>query len=164
MGTKFSVERIMKVWQGQEYFDDRMFILQLRQAKKSGKNVWAVLTRRNVEGYPTRRVDDFDSKEKATSFIKQVEPLTPRISLGGEAPSTVLTYEEFLSWCENNNISSSLELHRASRHSITLKLVCQKTKSMRLWDDFTLLEIVGGIRKPNSRIHTVHQPLRETPL
>ena len=88
----------MKLWQGQMYFDDRLFILDLQQATKNGKTVWAVITRRNVKGFPPWRVDDFETKEEAINYIKGVESSAPRISLGGNSPSPEPTYEEFLSW------------------------------------------------------------------
>lgn len=107
----------MNLWQGQAYFDDRVFILDLQQATKNGQSVWAVTTRRNVQGFPPRRVDDFKTKEAAISYLKQVEPSTPRISLGGHSPSPEPTYEEYLAWCKSEGILSSMEIHRLNQRN-----------------------------------------------
>ena len=64
----------MHLWQGKIYKDDRLFILDITEAKKDAKNVWAVVTRRNCEGFPPFRVDDFMSEEEAIKFIRRVEP------------------------------------------------------------------------------------------
>ena len=89
----------MRQWEGQMYFDDRLFILDLQPATKAGQAVWAVTTRRNVRGFPPRRVDDFERKEDAVAYLKHVEPSTPRISLDGRSPSPELAYGEHLAWC-----------------------------------------------------------------
>jgi hypothetical protein len=105
----------MNIWQGQTYFDDRVFILDLQKATKAGKIVWAVTTRRNVQGFPPRRVDDFPTKEEATSYLKMVEPSTPRISLQGASPSPELTYEEHLEWCAAEGIPSCMDIHELNQ-------------------------------------------------
>lgn len=107
----------MKFWQGQPYFDDRVFILDLQQATKNGQSVWAVTTRRNVQGFPPRRVDDFKTKEEAIIYLKQVEPSTPCISLGGKSPSPEPSYEEYIAWCKSEGIPSSMEIHRMNERS-----------------------------------------------
>ena len=102
----------MKIWQGDIYLDDRLFVLDLQSATKSGRPVWAVTTRRNVEGFPPRRVDEFNSREAAIIYLKQVEPSTPRISLEGKSPSPEPTYEEYLAWCKSEGIPDSLQIHK----------------------------------------------------
>jgi hypothetical protein len=84
----------MKLWQGQVYFDDRLFILDLQRATKNGQPVWAITTRRNVKGFPPRRSDTFQTKEEAIRYLKEVEPSTPRISLKGKSPNPPLSYEQ----------------------------------------------------------------------
>lgn len=101
----------MKHWQGQTYFDDRLFILDLHAAIKGGQAVWAVTTRRNVHGFPPRRVDDFPTREQAIAYLKKVEPSTPRISLSGMSPSPEPTYDQHLLWCRSQGIPSSMEIH-----------------------------------------------------
>lgn len=105
----------MKLWQGQMYLDDRLFILDLQEATKAGRTVWAVTTRRNVTGFPPRRVDDFPTKEQAITYLKKVEPSTPRISLQGMSPTPEPTYEEHLQWCNAEGIPSSMEIHEINQ-------------------------------------------------
>ena len=103
------------MWQGQIYLDDRLFILDLQKAQKGDREVWAVTTRRNIEGFPPFRVDDFETKQEAISYLKEVEPSTPRISLQAKSPTPVPTYEEYLQWCESEEIPSSMHIHRLNQ-------------------------------------------------
>lgn len=107
----------MNLWQGQVYFDDRLFILDLQQAKKGDREVWAVTTRRNIKGFPPRRVDDFKTKEEAVSYLKEVEPSTPRISLHGKSPNPVPSYEEYLKWCDSEDIPSSMKINQLNQRN-----------------------------------------------
>jgi hypothetical protein len=109
------MEKNMNLWRGETYLDDRLFILDLQQAKKGNHEVWAVTTRRNIKGFPPFRVDDFKTKEEAVSFLKGVEPSTPRISLHGKSPTPVPTYEEYLRWCDTEDIPSSMHIHRLNQ-------------------------------------------------
>ena len=91
----------MHLWEGIVYKDDRLFILDLTPAKKDGKSVWAAVTRRNCEGFPTFRIDDFKTKEEAIIYIRKIEPTTLLISLGGKSPEIPPTesFSEFdLRW------------------------------------------------------------------
>jgi len=107
----------MTLWQGQIYLDDRLFILDLQQATKNGQRVWAITTRYNVQGFPPRRVDDFDTKEDAILYLKKVEPSTPLISLSGKSPFPEPSYEEYLNWCKSEGIPSSLEILRINQQN-----------------------------------------------
>ena len=116
----------MKTWQDQQYMDDRLFVLDLQPATKAGRSVWAVTTRRNVEGFPPRRVDDFETKEQAIVYLKHVEPSTPRISLGGASPSPQPTYEEYLAWCKAEDIPDSIQLHKLWRNQQRAELIIEE--------------------------------------
>jgi hypothetical protein len=105
----------MTQWQGQTYFDDRLFILDLHPATKNGKAVWAVTTRRNVQGFPPRRVDDFPTRDEAVTYLKKVEPSTPRISLDGMSPSPEPTYDQYVAWCRSQDIPSSMQIHEMNK-------------------------------------------------
>ena len=122
----------MKTWQGQEYLDDRVFILDLQSATKAGRKVWAVTTRRNVKGFPPRRVDDFETEEEAISYLKQVEPSTPRISLGGASPTPEPKYEEYLAWCRSEDIPNSMLLHDIWRKKQRAELIIQEVSPEEL--------------------------------
>jgi hypothetical protein len=101
----------MFLWHGTMYRDDRLFILDLQIASKGDKEVWAVTTRRNIEGSPPFRVDDFETKAKAIEFIRQIEPTTPRISFGGKPPESPVSYDEYVLQLKDEGIPSSMEIH-----------------------------------------------------
>jgi hypothetical protein len=110
-------EEIMKLWQGQLYLDDRLFILDLQQAKKDGQDVWAIVTRRNVKGFPPRRSDTFQTKNEAVQYLKQVEPSVPRISLSGKSPSTPISYKEYVIWCKSKKIPTSIQIYEMNEQN-----------------------------------------------
>ncbi len=110
-------------YQGQKYFDDRLFVLYLCTGTveiEDGENgsvwtriyhenppkehIWCVATYRNFGRYPLYRVDSFYKKEDAITYIKQIEPETPLISLGGQSPQNPLPYEKYIKWKKDNNI------------------------------------------------------------
>ena len=122
----------MKTWQGQQYLDDRVFILDLQPATKAGRKVWAVTTRRNVKGFPPRRVDDFQTKEEAIAYLKQVEPSTPRISLSGASPTPEPTYEEYLAWCKSEKIPDSMQLYELWQKQQRAELIIQEVSPEEL--------------------------------
>lgn len=105
----------MELYQGQLYKDDRLFILDLQLSTKNNENVWAVITRRNVEGFPPFRVDDFPTKEVAISFIEKIEPETPRISLSGKAPMPPLPYEEYITSLRKEGVPSAIQIYEMNK-------------------------------------------------
>lgn len=107
----------MKLWQGQLYFDYRLFILDLQRATKNGQPVCAITTRRNVKGFPPRRSDTFQTKEEAIRYLKEVEPSTPRISLKGKSPNPPLSYEQHVNWCKSENIPTSMEIYEMNNQN-----------------------------------------------
>jgi hypothetical protein len=113
----------MNLFQGQIYKDDRLFILDLQFAKKNKQSIWAVTTRRNVDGFPPFRVDDFPTKEAAIAFIHKIEPETPRISTGGRPPQQPLTYTTYLAELSKEGIPSAIqiyELNKANRGELII--------------------------------------------
>jgi len=109
-------------FQGQEYFDDRLFVLYLCKGtveiehgddgavwtriyheQAPNKYIWCVATYRNYGRYPLYRVDSFYRKEDAMAYIRKIEPETPLISLGGVSSTNPLSYEKYLSWKIKNN-------------------------------------------------------------
>jgi hypothetical protein len=89
-------------FEGLEYLDDRMFVLELRKAMPSGRakkeKLWTLVTKRNVLGFPPTRADDFDTWDEAMDYIKHALPQTPLISLEGQVPAPLLSYDEHLAW------------------------------------------------------------------
>ena len=107
----------MEFWQGKLYKDDRLFILDLQQAQKGHRVVWAVTTRRNIDGFPPFRVDDFPTKEEAIEFIHRIEPETPRISLGGRSPEKPLPYTDYLATLRHAGVPSAMEIYELNKAS-----------------------------------------------
>jgi hypothetical protein len=101
----------MVFWQGNVYRDDRVFILDLQLASKGDRQVWAVTTRRNIDGFPPFRVDDFETREKAVEFIQRIEPTTPRISFGGRPPNNPVSYDEYVLQLHEEGIPSAMDIH-----------------------------------------------------
>lgn len=109
-------------FQGTDYFDDRIFVLYLCPGTVETKDdrtvattiyheqipadyVWCVVTYRNTSRYPLYRVDSFYKKDDAVNYIKQVEPKTPLISLGGKSPGRPMSFDAYFSWKKENNFS-----------------------------------------------------------
>lgn len=107
----------MHLYEGRIYKDDRLYILDLTQAKKNGRSVWAVVTRRNHDGFPPRRVDDFETREEAIDFIKKVEPTTPCISLNGKAPQIPLSYETYCARLKKQGVPSAMEIYELNKNT-----------------------------------------------
>lgn len=105
----------MNLWQGQLYKDDRLFILDLQFAQKSKQPVWAVITRRNVDGFPPFRVEDFPTKEAAITFIHTIEPETPLISLGGKSPQHPLAYTDYLTTLRRVGVPSAIQIYEMNK-------------------------------------------------
>jgi hypothetical protein len=86
------------------YLDDRMFVLEISRVttwsmtSTNERQQWAVIERRNVFGYPPTRCKEFDRRDAAVAFLKELAPQTPRVSLDGESPSPLPSWDEFQSW------------------------------------------------------------------
>jgi len=65
---------------------------------------WAVVTRRNVPGYPPSRVDRFPSRGQAIEFYKTTIVSTPRRSLGEKSPDPVPTLQQYTEWLVQGNM------------------------------------------------------------
>lgn len=66
----------------------------------SQKQEWAVITRRNVPGYPPHRSDTFSTRAEAVE--------TPRVSLGNKSPVPPPTLEAYTSWLMTENLYDPL--------------------------------------------------------
>jgi hypothetical protein len=91
--------------------DDRMVVLELapditqRLSRPPGDAIeWAVITRRNVPGYPVQGVVTFSERDEALAHYKRTVLQTPRLSLGGRAPQVAPTLEEYVHWLESNRL------------------------------------------------------------
>lgn len=105
----------MYLYEGKIYNDDRIFILDLVLTERHCRTLWAVVTRRNYERFPPIRVDKFRSKEEAIVYIKQIEPTTPLISLGGKSPEQPFSYEDYCKRLNEKNIPSAIEIYELNK-------------------------------------------------
>jgi len=124
LGSKHNMNQFKTIeYQGQDYFDDRLFVLylcagtvEIEDGEKGivwtkichenppGDHIWCVATYKNCQRYPLYRVDSFHNKEDAIAYIKQVEPETPLISLAGRSPQNPLPYAQYLEWKKSNKL------------------------------------------------------------
>lgn len=95
--------------------DDRMFVLEVipvttrsLTSSASEKQEWAVITRRNVPGYPLHRSDTFPSRTEAIEYYKKVVVETPRVSLGNKSPVPPPSLEAYVSWLVAENVYDPL--------------------------------------------------------
>jgi len=116
------------------FYDDRMFVLEIclvesrdatstvldisgRNSRASQAKEWAVVTRRNVPGYPPHRVDHFPTKAEAVAYYKRVVVQTPRKSLGEKSPDPVPTLEAYTAWLAEQELFDPILNPRASRRT-----------------------------------------------
>lgn len=105
----------MHLYEGKIYNDDRLFILDIALTEKNCRTFWVIATRRNHEGFPPIRVDEFRSKAEAIEYIKKIEPTTPLISLGGKSPENPLAYEDYCKKLKEKNIPSAIEIYEHNK-------------------------------------------------
>ena len=91
--------------------DDRMFVLEIAPVTASSptsispaKREWAVITRRNVPGYPPSRCDTFPTREEALAYFKRVVVETPRVSLDNQPPAPAPALEQYTSWLKSEDL------------------------------------------------------------
>lgn len=93
------------------FHDDRMFVLEVTPVtSRDGmstvpeKREWAIVTRRNVPGYPQHRVDSFPTRAEAVAYFKCVVVETPRVSLAEKSPDPLPTIEAYSAWLVVQNL------------------------------------------------------------
>ena len=108
---------------GDEYFDDRMYVLLLCRGTVEPtpdsdgvvwttiyheippkEFIWCLITYKNYKGYPISRVDHFREKEAAQRYLEAIEPQVPLISLQGKSPLAPLTFRAFADWKTDNKM------------------------------------------------------------
>ncbi len=109
------------VLNGEQYRDDRMFVLYLSKCTRTevgggmfettiyhdeapANHIWCLVTYRNTRQYPIHRVNHFGSLREARAYMERVEPQTPLVSLGGRSPASPLPYEQFVEWKSRNRM------------------------------------------------------------
>ncbi len=106
----------MHLWEGRGYRDDRVFILDLTPARKNGRSVWAVVTRRNCEGFPTFRVDAFETKTEAIKYIQTIEPASPQVRKGGNSPDPAPAYHAYCQKLKDAELPSAIEIYELNKN------------------------------------------------
>jgi len=118
----------MYLYEGVVYNDDRLFILDITLSEKDCRTFWIVVTRRNHQGFPPIRVDEFKSKEEAIEYIKKIETTTPLISLGGKSPTKPLSYEDYCKQLKNKNIPSAVEIYEHNK-DVKREIIVEEPKN-----------------------------------
>lgn len=116
------------------FHDDRMFVLEIspvesrdatstvlnlseQTSRTSRPKEWAVVTRRNVPGYPPHRVDHFPTQAEAVTYYKRVVVQTPRKSLGEKSPDPAPTLEVYTAWLAAEDLFDPVLNPTASRRT-----------------------------------------------
>lgn len=116
------------------FHDDRMYVLEISSVESrdatstvldlsddrsstTRPREWAVVTRRNVPGYPPHRVDNFPTKAEAIAYYKRVVVQTPRKSLGEKSPDVLPTLETYTAWLLAENLFDPVLNPTAPRHT-----------------------------------------------
>ena len=109
-------------YKGDEYRDDRMYVINLTYAKitirdnsptKSStvKYKWVLATYRNNLALPSFRSDQFESKEKAIKYLKDVETQVPLISNNEQPlliPDNIDKWTYWLEWLKKHQLFTHL--------------------------------------------------------
>ena len=104
-------------YQGSDYRDDRMYVMNIATATKDNKRCWNLATYRNTISLPATRNDFFDTKKELIDYIKKVEPCVPLISNNGQPlkiPSHINAedindvWKYFNEWLSESGLFSSL--------------------------------------------------------
>jgi len=115
----------MKHWSG-SYRDDRMYVMRITTDfdKDSDGLVRAafthaelsetlkaalVITYRNVPSLPAVRVDEFATTLEAINYTRRAEPSCPRLSLGGQSPEPIPSWQAHLNWLHERGLKSAAE-------------------------------------------------------
>lgn len=99
-------------YKGQDYRDDRMFVINLSHGKEGDVPKWVLCTYRNTFQLITSKTNCFDTKEEAIDYLKSVEHEVPLISNDGkplEIPDDIENkWEYFNEWLEQRGLFSAI--------------------------------------------------------
>ncbi|MDA9021411.1 hypothetical protein N9H97_03975 [Gammaproteobacteria bacterium] len=76
-------------YQDELYRDPRMYVINLtnatvKNADQTKEKKWTLATYKNTINLRLTRQDTFSSKDEAIKYLKEIEPLTPLITLDGK--------------------------------------------------------------------------------
>ena len=109
-------------YKGDECRDDRMYVINLTYAKitirdnnltkgSTAKYKWVLATYRNNLAPPSFRSDQFESKEKAIKYLKDVEMQVPLISNNEQPlliPDNIDKWTYWLEWLKKHQLFSAI--------------------------------------------------------
>lgn len=99
-------------YKGEDYRDDRMFVINLSHGKEGDVPKWILSTYRNTVRLITSKTNCFDTKEEAIDYLKSVEHEVPLISNDGdplEIPDDIENkWEYFKKWLEQRGLFSAI--------------------------------------------------------
>ena len=97
------------------YRDERMFCLNLARGKVTRGSEqfekWILTTYENTHRLPPIRVDEFETRDEAISYIKKVEPTVPLHSNNGQSlamPDGVDRWEYWTNWLDERGLKSAV--------------------------------------------------------
>ena len=99
-------------YKGQDYRDDRMFVINLSHGKEGDVPKWILSTYRNTVRLITSKTNCFDTKEEAIDYLKSVEYEVPLISNDGKpleiSDDIENKWEYFNEWLEQRGLFSAI--------------------------------------------------------
>lgn len=99
-------------YKGEDYRDDRMFVLNLTYGKEGDTPKWILRTYENTVRLRPYSDYCFDSKEEAVDYLKSVEYKVPLISNNGNPldipPEVENKWEYFNEWLEHRHLFSAM--------------------------------------------------------
>ena len=99
-------------YEGEDYRDDRIFVINLSYGKEGDVPKWILSTYRNTVHLIGRSTKCFDSKEEAIDYLKSIEQEVPLISNHGnplEIPEDIENkWEYFNEWLKKRNLFSAI--------------------------------------------------------
>ena len=118
---------------GETYLDDRMYVCNLGggTVSQAGKKEtrYVLMTYRNTVTLPPIRTDNFETKEEAIDYLKEVEFHVPLVSNNGrplQLPEGVDPWQHWMDWLSKRGLFSTItgyhyipefiKLQRAMRH------------------------------------------------
>ena len=99
-------------YEGEDYRDDRIFVINLSYGKEGDVPKWILSTYRNTVHLIGRSTKCFDSKEEAIDYLKSIEQEVPLISNHGnplEIPEGIENKREYFNeWLKKRNLFSAI--------------------------------------------------------
>ena len=99
-------------YKGEDYRDDRIFVINLSYGKEGETPKWILSTYRNTVHLRVYKTNCFDSKEEAIDYLKSIEQEVPLISNHGnplEIPEDIENkWVYFNEWLKKRNLFSAI--------------------------------------------------------